>query len=271
MSTDASWLEDMPKVYDRDLGPALFEPYARHLAGLAQQLAPARVLELAAGTGIVTRFLREALPDAEVVATDLNDAMVAWAAERVPGVTWEQADAQHLTAADGSFDLVVSQFGAMFFPDRVAAYAETARVLAPGGTLLMAVWDVVEGSPLVAAFVDCLESLFPDDPPCFLLRVPHGYADPDQIRADLNAGGLQVKSLERVVLTGRVESARALVRGFAYGSPLRFDLQAHGSLESLVDRLGDALKERVGDGPLPCEVAAFVAQATPAASESRGP
>jgi SAM-dependent methyltransferase len=261
MSSDTSWVDAMPEVYDRELGPALFLPYAEQLAGLAAGLAPRRVLELAAGTGILTRELLRALPDAEVTATDLNAAMVVWAAERVPGATWRQADAQQLDLPDGCVDLVACQFGAMFFPDRPAAYAETARVLVPGGTFLLSVWDVVEGSQLSAVMVECLAAVWPEDPPGFLVRVPHGYADPDLVRTDLTAGGLQVTALDRVVLRGQASSPRGLAEGFCLGSPLRFALQERGDLDALTRRLGDEMTARLGDGPVEGELAAWVGSA----------
>ncbi len=132
-TSDSTWTREMSEVYDRALGPVLFEPYAQRLAGLARDLNPERVLELAAGSGIVTSALVEALPEATVTATDLNDGMVEYARERVPGAHWQTADAQELPFPDGSFDLVVCQFGVMFFPDKPGAFAEMARVLSPRG------------------------------------------------------------------------------------------------------------------------------------------
>ena len=137
MTGEAQWEGSMPEVYDRCLGPALFAPYAADLARRAAERRPTRVLEVAAGTGILTRALVGAGLD--VVATDLNEAMVAWGAARVPGATWRQGDAQVLDVEASSVDLVVSQFGVMFVPDRAAAHSEAARVLRPGGTSLFAV------------------------------------------------------------------------------------------------------------------------------------
>ena len=248
----------MPEIYDRALGPALFAPYAEHVAGLAKALAPRRVLELAAGTGIATAALVRELPDADLVATDLNEAMVSWAADHVRGPTWRQADAQQLDLPDGSFDLVVCQFGAMFLPDKPAAFAEAARVLVPGGTLLLTVWDLIDGSPFPTAMVASLAAVFPEDPPSFLVRVPHGYADPDRIGADLLAGGLEQVSIERVVLQGHAESARAVSDGYALGSPLRFALQERGEPAGLAAALGDEMEARLGPGPLAGDLMAFV-------------
>ncbi len=262
MSTDASWIESMPGHYDSALGPALFAPFAAHLAELIAPLAPQRVLELAAGTGIATASLVHALPGATITATDLNAAMVAWAAARVPGPAWQQADAQRLEFADSTFDAVVSQFGVMFFPDKPAAFAEAARVMAPGGRLVFSAWDVVEASPFTAAMVDSLAAVLPADPPSFIVRVPHGYTEPDQIRADLRAGGLEPGTLERVVLRGSSPSARTLAEGFSLGTPLRFALADRGPLDELTAALADQMEGRLGTGRLEAELAAYIVTAS---------
>lgn len=261
MSTDASWLATMPESYHRHLGPALFAPFAADLAHRAQVLEPDRILEVAAGTGIVTAELLRLLPDARLTATDLNQAMVSWAAERVPGPTWAVADAQRLDFADASFDLVVCQFGVMFFPDRAAAFAEAARVLAPGATMLFTVWDVVESSRFPAALVESLAAVLPVDPPGFVIDVPHGYADQERIRAEVQAGGLELDRLERLVLTGTASSARSLAEGFCLGTPLRFALQRRGSLEALTKTIAEELTARLGQGEVTGELAAFVVSA----------
>lgn len=262
MTADAQWQGSMPEVYDRCLGPVLFAPYAAELARRAVALAPRRVLELAAGSGVLTAALVDALPGASITATDLNEAMVGWGAGRVPGADWRQADAQALPFPDGTFDLVMSQFGAMFFPDRVAAHAEAVRVIRPGGTSLFAVWDVVEGSPLTAAMVAAIADVLPADPPGFIVRVPHGYADPAVLGADLVAGGLLLGAVERVVLPTRAPSAASLAEGFALGTPLRFALQERGDLGALVPALADAMTARLGEGPVTGELAAWVVTAS---------
>jgi len=251
----------MPETYDRCLGPALFAPFAVHLGAMAAALSPHRVLELAAGTGIATAVLVRVLPGAVITATDLNPAMVSWAADHVTGATWLPADAQHLDLPDSAYDLVVCQFGVMFFPDKPAAFAEAARVLEPAGTMVFTVWDGVAASPFPAAMVASLAAVLPEDPPSFIVRVPHGYADAAQITRDLEAGGLQPVSIERVVLRGRASSAQALAEGFCLGTPLRFALEQRGPLAELTRSLADEMTARLGDGPIEGDLAAFVVTA----------
>lgn len=261
MGADSRWAGSMPDVYDERLGPALFAPFADDLAGRVARLAPARVLELAAGTGIATRAVLAAVPTARVVATDLNEAMVDWAAQRTPGAQWRRADAQELPFPDSSFDVVICQFGVMFFPDRPAAFAEAARVLAPGGTLLFSVWDAVDRSTFPAALVESLAAVLPDRTPDFVVRVPYGYGDEARIAADLAAGGLHPAQVETVRLRGSSPSARALAEGFCLGTPLRFELEERGNLEELTGAVGDRMTARLGEGPLDGELTALVVTA----------
>ena len=261
MAGDAQWIESMPEVYDRCLGPFLFAPYATHVAESVVDLAPTRVLELAAGTGIVTRELVRLLPAAQITATDLNPAMVAWGSAHAPGADWQVADALDLGFPAGSFDLVVCQFGVMFFPDRPRGFAEMARVLTPDGRVRFAVWDVVEGSEITATLVDCLATLFPDDPPSFIVRLPHGYTDPDQINADVIAGGLVPLDIERVQLRGKTHSAAAVAEGFCLGGPMRFELEQRGSVPELTAAIAAEMTARLGDGPIEGDLAALVVTA----------
>lgn len=258
MTSDVTWSGSMPEVYDRLLGPITFQPYADHLAGLATRLQPARVLELAAGTGLVTSALISALPTATVTATDLNAGMVDYGRAQVPAATWRTADAQEVPFADSSFDLVVCQFGVMFFPDKARAYAEMARVLEPGGRCLFSSWDVLSTSSFETAVLSAAATVLPEDPPSFLERVPHGYADPDRIRADVCAAGFEVESLERVVLTATAPSAGTVAEGYCLGSPLRFELEERGSLAELTAAIAEVMTERLGAGPVTGEMAAFI-------------
>jgi SAM-dependent methyltransferase len=240
--TDTAFTGSIPELYDRCLGPFLFEPYAEDLAARAQALAPARILETAAGTGIVTAALAAALPDAEIVATDLNEAMLAVAERRLSGgrATFRQADAQALPFEDGSFDLAVCQFGAMFFPDRVLAYREARRVLRPGGVFLFNVWDGLEANPASAATAAAVAALFPEDPPSFLARVPFGYGDKARVEADLRAAGFGQVAAETVAKRGR-GPARETALGLCHGTPLRGEIEARAP-----ERLDEAAEAATG-------------------------
>jgi SAM-dependent methyltransferase len=263
MTGDSSWLDTMPGYYDRCLGPALFAPCAHRLAAIAAAHGPHQVLEIAAGTGIVTAELVRALPAARITATDLNPAMVALGAERVSGPTWLVADAQSLEFPAAAFDLIVCQFGVMFFPDKAAAFSQAARVLRPDGRYLFTVWDGVDMSPFPAALVAALTELFPADPPDFVARIPHGYHDLEQIRSDAAAGGLGVDSIERIVLRGTAASARTLAEGFCLGTPLRFALQDRGDLWELTEAMAKQMTLRLGAGRVEGDLAAFVVSARP--------
>jgi ubiquinone/menaquinone biosynthesis C-methylase UbiE len=186
-NSDTIFTGSVPTIYDRCLGPLKFEPYARDLARRVAALEPRRILETAAGTGIVTAAIHYQLPDAEIVATDLNPDMLEVAAAKAdaPHLIFRKADAQRLPFPDASFDAIVCQFGVMFFPDRVGAYREARRVLRPEGRFMFNVWNRLDDNPVSAKAVAVLASLFPDDPPEFLQRTPFGYHDPAQIEADL--------------------------------------------------------------------------------------
>jgi SAM-dependent methyltransferase len=258
---DASWVESMPEIYDRYLGPVIFAPWARLVAAEVATLAPRRVLELAAGTGILTAALVSALPDAAITATDLNPAMVAFGSSRVDGASWRAADAEHLELPDDCFDAVACQFGVMFFPDRPAAFAEARRVLAPDGQIVFTTWDRVETSTFIAVLAESLPTVLGDDVPTFLTRVPHGYHDIEQIQADLAAGGLMAVRIRRHVPTETATSVADVARGFCYGTPLRFELERRGALDELAEVIGAEVSARLGTGPVVGELAGFLVTA----------
>lgn len=244
-ASDAVFAGSIPALYHDHLGPLLFEPYAADMARRMAALYPRNVLETAAGTGIVTEALAVAAPQAEIVATDLNQAMLDVAAARIasPRVRFRQADAQMLPFGNGEFDVLVCQFGVMFFPDRIGAYREARRVLAPGGTFLFNVWDSLDENPVSKAVGEAVADLFPDDPPSFLSRTPFGYHDRSRIDADLRAAGFTGIEIETVRLKSAVGSARAAAIGLTHGSPLRAEIEAHGpdALERAADAVADTL------------------------------
>ena len=250
--SDAAYTGKIPETYDRNLGELLFAPYAEDVARRAKELNARRILEIAAGTGIVTEALARTLPEATIEATDLNQAMIDYAASRraSPSVRWSQADAGALPFDDGAFDLVVCQFGAMFFPDCAKAFAEARRVLRAGGTYIVSLWDGLEKNDIPRIVSDAAASVFPDDPPLFLRRAPYGHGDPLVIERDLRAAGFSSVVVERVERRSRAPSARAAATGLVEGTPLRHEVEARDSqrVEDVVDAAERALKTAFGSG-----------------------
>jgi SAM-dependent methyltransferase len=259
---DRLWSGPMPQAYDRWLAPAMFSPFAIDLARRAARFAPRRLLEIAAGTGVLTRELVTAIPAAQVTATDLNAAMVEFGSRRVPLATWQQADALSLPFDDQRFDLIICQFGVMFFPDKPAAFREMRRVLAPGGRLLFSTWGAVQTHGFAAALVDGLAQAFPADPPTFLVAVPHGYCDLSQIVTDLAAGGLECVSIVSVTLDGQANSAADVAAGFCTGTPLRMAIEARGDLAASTAAIADHMTLRLGPGPVTVKMTAYIIEAS---------
>lgn len=260
---DRKFAGSIPALYDRYLGPLIFEPYAADLAARLAGLTPARVLETAAGTGILTRAMARALPPgAEIVATDLNQPMLDYAVAQ-PGagqVVWQQADAQTLPFPGASFDAVVCQFGVMFFPDKVAAYREARRVLKPGGSFLLSVWDRIEDNEFAEIVTNAVAALFPDNPPLFLARTPHGHHDAAATREALGAAGFGRIEIETVTKRSRAPSHRDPAIAFCEGTPLRNEIEARGAgrLDEATRVAAAAIVTRFGAGPVDGKIQAHV-------------
>jgi SAM-dependent methyltransferase len=256
----------VPEKYEALMVPLIFRPYADELARRASALQPRRVLETAAGTGVVTRALHKALPDAEIVATDLNQPMLDVNAQHVGSdrVRFVEADAQQLPFEDGSFDLVLCQFGAMFFPDKVRGHAEAQRVLATGGHYLLAIWDAIERNPLTDVTQQVLIDAFPDDPPLFMREGPFGYADPLRIESDLHEAGFDTVEIETVELRSRCPSAHDAATALCYGTPMGTELDERepGSLERVFPLVEQALRRFEGQDGLDTPMSAHIVTAT---------
>jgi ubiquinone/menaquinone biosynthesis C-methylase UbiE len=255
----------VPASYDRLMVPLIFRPYAEELARRAAELRPARILETAAGTGAVTESLHDAVPEAEIVATDLNQPMLDVAAERVRrgNVRFLAADAQELPFEDGSFDLIVCQFGAMFFPDRVRAHSEARRVLRPGGHYLLAIWDRIERNVLTDVSQQTLIELFPDDPPLFMREGPFSYADPSVIEHDLHAASFATVEIEKVEKPSRA-SAHDAAAALCYGTPMGIEIQDRGpgSLERVFDAVQRKFQAFERDGQVDAPMSAHIVTAS---------
>jgi SAM-dependent methyltransferase len=243
---DRIFTHAMSERYEKLLGPVLFIPMAPFTAEAVAATDPEAVLETAAGTGIVTRLLADRLPSSQIVATDLSQPMIDYGATVAPqpNIRWQQADAQDLPFDDDTFDVAACQFGAMFFPDRVRAYREAHRVLRPGGRYVLGIWDDLAHNDITRVAASGSEP-FVGGRPTFAERVPHGYADVDQIRADLAAAGFA--HVDVTTATARPQtSASSFARGIGLGTPQLADYA--GDKDEVLAAMSDRLLAELGTG-----------------------
>lgn len=263
-NSDKVFTGSIPKLYETYLVPMIFEPYAADLANRLASRSPARVLEIAAGTGVVTRRLASVLPErASIVATDLNQAMLdqASAVGTQRPVEWRQADAMQLPFPDGTFDAVVCQFGVMFFPEKSKAFSEARRVLKSGGVFIFNVWDRIEENEFADTVTTALESLFPKDPPRFMARTPHGYYDRPTIERDLANGGFAASpQITTVATRSRAQSSRVPAVAYCEGTPLRNEIEARDAsrLGEATDIAAEAIAQRFGRGAVDGKIQAHI-------------
>jgi len=261
---DKIFAGSIPENYDRYMVPLIFESYARDISHKASALSPKGVLETAAGSGVVTRALVPRLsPDARYVATDLNQPMLDYAAARQgrdDRISWQKVDAQALPFEDATFDLVCCQFGVMFLPDRPSAYHEARRVLKPGGTFLFNAWDRIEENVFADDVTNALAGFFPDDPPRFMARTPHGYHDVALIRSDLAKAGFSNVTIETRAEQSRAPSPRYVAVAYCQGTPLRNEIEARGpdKLEAATDHAAAAIADKHGSGEVSAKIQAHV-------------
>ena len=259
---DAIFAESVPRLYDTYLVPLIFEPYARDMANRISTLAPRSVLEIAAGTGVVTRAIAPLLSESRIMATDLNQGMLDRAAStlKADNVQWRQADAMNLPFESGSFDAVICQFAAMFFPDKVKAFSEARRVLKKGGVFIFSVWDRIEDNEFADVVTQSLEEVFPGDPPRFLARTPHGYFDRDRVTSDTKRAGFDSPHLETIPERSRADSPRVPAIAYCEGTPLRNEIIARDEarLGEATDIATDALRRAFGAGAVDGKIQAHV-------------
>ncbi len=262
--TDKVFSGSIPALYESHLVPLIFEPYAADLKRRVASMSISRLLEVAAGTGVVTRALAS-IPNENmaIVATDLNQAMLDQAAAvgTARPVQWQQADALALPFSDGEFDAVVCQFGAMFFSDKAKAFSEARRVLKPGGVFMFNVWDSISENEFADTIATALAAVFPDDPPRFLARTPYGYHDRAIIAQDLAmAGFTQSPQIVTLAALSRAQSAREPAIAYCQGTPLRSEIEARDAsrLGEATDKAASALAQRFGPNAVDGKIQALV-------------
>ncbi len=250
----AKFVGSIPEFYDRGLGPVIFEDYAREMADRVAAVSPARVLETAAGTGIVTRALRDRLPAATMLtATDLNEPMLAVARGKFrPGeaVSFRQADAQALPFADLAFEAMVCQFGIMFYPDKPMSYGEAFRVLTPGGRYFFSVWDTHQFNGFARVTQALINASFAQNPPSFY-AVPFNSAAIDPIKLELYEAGFRGIDIAVLPIDKRVDDLELFARGLIFGNPVIDQIRSRGAVppEEIHARLVEDLGREFGRSP----------------------
>jgi ubiquinone/menaquinone biosynthesis C-methylase UbiE len=262
-NADQQFVGSIPGNYDRYMRPLIFEPYAQDLAARVGKLNHQSILETAAGTGVVTAAISKILsPGDTLIATDLNPAMLAVAKAAItnPAISFQQADATALPFPNESFDVVVCQFGIMFFPDKLVGCKEAFRVLRKGGTFLFNVWDTLQFNELPAIVSATVASMFPNNPPDFMARTPHGYNDIEGIKKTLGAAGFQNVASHTLPKRSRAPSAHEPAMGYCHGTPMRSEIEARdaGKLELATEQSTKAIAAKFGNGPIDASIQAIV-------------
>jgi SAM-dependent methyltransferase len=263
-NNDKTFAGSIPKLYDTYLVPLIFESYATDMVNRLNSRPLSKVLEIAAGTGVVTRAMASGLPESvSIVATDLNQAMLDEAAaigiDRP--VEWRQADAMELPFPDETFDAVVCQFGVMFFPDKPKALSQAWRVLKPGGIFIFSIWDKLAENEFADTITTALESLFPDDPPRFLPRAPYGYYDFSVVEQDLANGGFTATPrIDTIAVRSRATSALIPAIGYCQGCPLKNEIESRDPLrlDEATNFAAEAIAKRFGQGAVDGKIQAHI-------------
>ena len=257
----------IPANYDSGLGPHLFVDYAADLARQATAAKPGRVLEIAAGTGIVTRLLRHALPETtHLVASDLSPPMLEIARQKFSvdeKVEFQPADATALPFDDGAFDALVCQFGVMFFPEKDRSYREAYRVLTRGGRYHFNVWDSFEFNPFARITHETVGGFFKQDTPGFY-TIPFNYHRIDAIKTSLLGTGFDDISMRVLKIHKTIPKAQAFAEGIIFGNPIIDEIKARGTTDpdAIVAALTAALNCAFGQDPgrMPLQAIVFSAR-----------
>lgn len=251
----------IPEFYESGLVPVIFEDYAKEMATQAAKLKPALVLELAAGTGVVTRMLRDRLPKkCEIIASDLNEPMLEVAQNKfksAEAVSFQPIDAMEIPLDDNSVDVVLCQFGVMFFPDKVQSYQEVLRILRPGGSYIFNAWDAHECNPFARVAQSVVEKAFPDDPPGFY-KVPFHYHDAKTMKREMKEAGFSSVKVKRKQIRKTIPSMANFAKGLVHGNPLSEEIRARNSSpDAMVGTLQNALEAEFGRTSAKMPLSAF--------------
>jgi len=251
--------------YDQFLGPLYFEPYAIEVAKRIDPANVTVVLEIAAGTGRVTRHIRERISrSAKLIASDISGEMLAVAKNKLghPDIEWQHIDAQQLPFSDDSIDLVICCFGYMFVPDKQTAFAEVYRVLRRGGHFIFTTWDKLENNP--ASYTSrSIAMQYLKEPLPASYDLPTSMSDEVDIRSLLQDTGFSQLSIEKVKLLSVTPSAKEAALGFVQGVSVYDEVRKRKpeSIDDIKTRLEKELADQFGDAPMSVPISALISQA----------
>ena len=263
MEKTAAFAGTIPANYERYLGPFLFEPYALDLVARLQDKKYTNILEIACGTGRVTAHLAKSVKHDSLTATDLNPDMISVAKEIIEDskIKWMPADAMELAFDDGSFDLVVIQFGIMFFPDKEKGLKEAYRVLKTGGKLIYNTWNKVETNEAIHEGRVIIESYFGDDPPIFY-NVPFSMYDEKELITLTRRAGFKNIRTTLVKKEGISPSATDLAKGMVEGNPVYLAIceRDPSLINTIKEHIQKVITEKFGDKPVKSPLQAWVVE-----------
>ena len=272
MSQQAQWqvTGSAAEVYEKELVPAIFRPWAELVIDLADPQKGDRVLDVACGTGIIARMVADRVgPTGAVVGVDLNPGMLkvartVWSSGSRSGaqVEWQEASADKLPFPNASFDVAYCQLGLQFFADRPTALREMRRVLGSAGRLAVMVWGDLDESPGFAVLADALERHV-GEAAAAIMRAPFGLSNADQLEALVRNAGFQDVAIQQRVGTVRFPSPERLVLSYVAGSPLAgpVSLADDAAREALITDAINALGEYTSSTELAFPIAAHLLSA----------
>ena len=256
--------DTMRETRERYLVPSLLQPFADDMARRLARLTLGPLLEVSAGTGVLTQALTSAMSAGlSIVATDPDRATVAYASVK-PGmarVTWQHAEPQALPFLDAAFGIVTCHFAVATMPARLRAFRETRRVMKPNGRFVFSVPGNIRHNPVALCVRDALHKLLPTAPPRYIEHGLHGYADNETIDDDLTSVGFTDALYTTVELPYAAASATDAAIGYCLGTPLRAELGA-GSTTMAIEAVAQALQTRFGTGAINTTMRAHIISAS---------
>ncbi|MBT3240914.1 MAG: methyltransferase domain-containing protein [Chloroflexi bacterium] len=257
----------IPEYYDKYFVPIIFEEYAENLAGRVSIPDGGNVLEIAAGTGVATKHLRDKLsPNVQLVITDINPSMLEKAKSKFSddeNMIFQKEDASNLSFADNSFDTIISQFSMMFFPDKLSSLIEAKRVLKLGGKYIFNIWDSFEHNHVAETIHETVLRLSPNNPIKFF-DVPYSYYQIDEIKRILYEAGFGDITISVLPRVSKAPDAKTVAKAFIEGSPVSLQIIDYEGLElaDAVNKVERAISKKYGTGEIEGKMQAIVFEAT---------